>query len=100
MTQGKYHAKTDANQQDIIDGLRNAGATVQSLHAAGEGVPDLLVGYMGINLLIEVKMFGKKLNARQVKWFSTWDGQAEVATTPQEAVRLIENVYQDSLRLR
>jgi hypothetical protein len=48
-------AKVDANQREVVAALRGAGATVQLLHAVGEGCPDLLVGYRGGNYLLEVK---------------------------------------------
>ena len=79
-------ARTDANQQAIIDALRKVGATVQPLHRQGEGVPDLLVAYRLRNYLIEVKLPGEDLNARQRVWFEGWKGQACVAHSPQEAL--------------
>jgi hypothetical protein len=39
-------AKIDANQPQIVEALRKAGATVHSLAAVGNGIPDLLVGAM------------------------------------------------------
>jgi len=36
-------ARTDANQSEIVAGLRAIGATVQPLHAVGKGCPDLMV---------------------------------------------------------
>jgi hypothetical protein len=37
-------SKVDANQREVVAALRGAGASVQLLHAVGEGCPDLLVG--------------------------------------------------------
>ena len=48
-------AKIDANHEQVVTALRAAGATVQSLAGVGKGVPDLLVGYQGQTLLMEVK---------------------------------------------
>jgi hypothetical protein len=48
-------AKVDANQREVVAALRGAGASVQLLHAVGEGCPDLLVGYKGLTMLLEVK---------------------------------------------
>ena len=49
-------AKVDANQKEIVAALRRIGATVQCLHMVGHGCPDLLVGWHGENILMEVKM--------------------------------------------
>ena len=48
----RRQAKVDANQSDIVAGLRSIGATVQPLHAVGKGCPDLLIGYRGDNYAI------------------------------------------------
>ena len=72
-------AKIDANQNDIVNALRRAGATVQSLAANGQGVPDLLVGFKGQTFLFEIKDGAKPLSARkltpdQVEWHKAWRG--------------------------
>ena len=48
-------ARVDANQPVIVAALRAIGATVQHLHAVGQGCPDILVGYDGVNFLMEIK---------------------------------------------
>ena len=52
-------AKVDKNQTEIVEAFRKLGFSVQHLHTVGGGVPDLLVGRGGINLLVEVKDGGK-----------------------------------------
>ena len=84
-------AKTDANQPDIFSALRGVGASVCLLSQVGSGVPDLLVGFRGINLLMEVKDGNKppssrKLTKDQEDWHSEWRGQVVVVTTVEEAV--------------
>lgn len=72
-------AKVDVNQSDIVDAFRRLGATVQTLHSVGQGVPDLLVGYRGNNYLIEVKDGAKtKLTDDQVAWHNRWAGQVVI----------------------
>lgn len=72
-------AKVDANQEQIVDALRAVGATVQTLAAVGKGVPDLLVGYQGKTLLLEVKdgrrpPSEKRLTEDQLVWHGAWRG--------------------------
>ena len=87
----------DANEAEIIAALEAVGATVEQL-PTGKGVPDLLIGYRGKNLLMEVKkeaVKGKvfashvKLNAKQVIWHDYWKGQKCIVRTPQEALDVI-----------
>ena len=72
-------AKVDANQEQIVEALRAAGATVQTLAAVGKGVPDLLVGFQGKTVLLEVKDGRKppserRLTEDQLKWHGAWRG--------------------------
>ena len=72
-------AKIDANHEQVVSALRAAGASVQSLSGVGKGVPDLLVGFQGKTLLMEVKDGRKtpserRLTEDQVKWHGAWRG--------------------------
>ena len=49
----RFNAKVDLNQTEIVQALRQAGATVQSLAAVGKGVPDLLVCFRNKLYLME-----------------------------------------------
>lgn len=72
-------AKVDANHTQVVMALQAVGATVQSLAAVGQGVPDLLVGFQGKTLLMEIKD-GKKppsarrLTEQQLTWHGAWRG--------------------------
>lgn len=71
--------KVDDNQKQIVDALRKIGCSVQHLHKVGQGCPDLLVGYMGKNWLLEIKRNAKSpLTKDQVEWHGTWRGDARV----------------------
>jgi hypothetical protein len=87
-------ARVDANQDAVVIALRAAGASVQSLAAVGAGVPDLLVGIRGVNLLLEVKDGAKspserRLTEDQVKWHGAWNGPVCVVDGPEAALRAI-----------
>jgi len=87
-------AKVDRNQPEIVNALRELGATVEPLHAVGKGCPDLLAGYRGRNILIEVKDWqapkaDRKLNDRQIKWHSEWRGQVAVVEDVDAALAVV-----------
>lgn len=88
-------ARIDGNHQAIVAALRKIGASAQSLAAVGKGCPDLVVGYRGINLLLEVKNpdadrgTPTKLNAAEQEFYETWAGQVAVVTSAEEAVRVV-----------
>lgn len=82
-------ARTDANQAEIVKGLRAAGCTVISLHRVGDGCPDLIVGRAGKNWLIEVKTEGRGLNEKQKTWHAWWAGQRAIVTELEGALRVV-----------
>ena len=87
-------SRVDENQAEIVLGLRAFGASVQPLHAVGQGCPDLLVGYNGTNYLIEVKNPEKPkadqyLTPRQFDWHAGWNGQKRVVRTTEQAIDVI-----------
>lgn len=83
--------RVDANQAAIVSALRAAGATVWII-----GRPlDLLVGFNGVTLLIEVKdpksAYGKKgANRNQREFMETWTGGPVcLVDGPEAALRAI-----------
>ena len=88
-------AKIDANQTQVVEALRAAGATVQSLAAVGQGVPDLLVGFQGQTVLMEIKDPRKppskrRLTEDQLKWHGEWrGGPLAVVDGPDAALRVL-----------
>lgn len=89
--------KTDANHDDIRSGLRRAGASVQDLILVGDGCPDILVGYYGHNILMEIKDPGqprskRKLTPDQEKWHGRWRGQRAVVHSLEEAFAVCRQV--------
>jgi hypothetical protein len=87
-------AKVDRNQAEIVEALRRVGATVEPLHQVGKGCPDLLVGFRGRNILIEVKDWkqppsGRKLTPDQVEWHAGWKGQIAMVEDVDAALAVI-----------
>jgi hypothetical protein len=77
MSINRKAARRDKNEPDIIAALLAAGASVSQL--SGKGLPDLLVGYQGINYLLEVKNpDGGKLQPDQVAFIEGWQGRPVV----------------------
>ena len=65
-------------------------------YLSGKGRPDLLVGYRGVNFLLEVKGPKGALNEAQERYHAEWKGQIAVVRTPEEA---LEAVSRAMLRL-
>ena len=71
-------ARVDDNQMEIVRAMRAVGATVRVI-TQGDGLPDLLVGYNGHTILMEIKDGNKPPSARKLtdneqKFFDEWKG--------------------------
>ena len=67
--------RVDVNQREIVQALRSFGAVVHDLSGVGQGCPDLLVGYRGKTVLVEVKRDSKaKFTPAQIVWHEAWRG--------------------------
>jgi hypothetical protein len=81
--------RTDANQKSIVTALRKVpGVSVKVLSDVGGGFPDLIVGYAGVNFLVELK-HGSKLTPDQVEFHMKWNGQKAVANNLDEVLKII-----------
>ena len=84
--------RVDNNQGEIVNALRSVGASVVSLASLGKGVPDLLVGWRGANILLEVKNLagrGDRLTPAEQDFLDAWRGQAAVARNIDEALAVL-----------
>lgn len=86
--------KVDANQPEIVAGLRQLGASVQILSAVGDGCPDIMVGWHGHTYALEIKdedqpPSAQKLTPAQVRWHTAWKGQVAVVKSLAEALAVL-----------
>lgn len=82
--------RTDGNHAEIIAALRGMGA--QALYI--QRPVDLLVGYRGVNVLLEVKdgrlpPSARKLTRMEQAFLDTWPGRVCVVTSPEEAMTAV-----------
>jgi Holliday junction resolvase len=93
-------AKVDDNQKEIVKALRTLGCSVQHLHSVGAGCPDLLVGYKGFNILLELKDGNKspsqqKLTPDQIIWHRDWRGHVNVVNSSGQAILAVLTTARD-----
>lgn len=87
--------RTDANQSAVVDALRRLGCSVAITSGAGNGLPDIICGWRGINLLIEIKdqdkvPSAKKLTPAEAHFVANWKGRpVKIIESPEEAVNYV-----------
>ena len=92
-------SKVDQSQPEIVQALREHGATVQLCHQVAGGFPDLVVGYRGRVIFIECKVPGGKLTPDQVIWHEQWAGTPiHIAHSGTEAVSILKEIDANSKR--
>ena len=80
-------ARTDNNQHELVEALKKIGARSYYIK---EPV-DLLVGFRGRSIALEVKSPGKQMTQAQKEFFDTWPGEAYLCHTIEEAVNAVVN---------
>lgn len=90
-------ARRDANHNAIADRFRALGCSVFETDRVGEGWPDLVVGVLGVNYLVEIKnpetRYGRAgLSASQTRFNDAWRGGPVVlVSSDDEATALVVN---------
>lgn len=71
----RLKAKKDANQTEVTDLLRKLGVSVAFTHQLGKGFPDFVIGYAGLDALVELKTDDKKkLTEHEERFCDNWQG--------------------------
>jgi Holliday junction resolvase len=81
--------RADSNQDEIVQALRDIGASVRITSQVGYDFPDLVVGFRGRNYLMEVKSERGNLTEGQVEFWTNWQGQNTVVFSPDDALKAI-----------
>lgn len=73
------HGRIDANQPAIVDALRKHGASVWITSDLGFGGPDIVVGWRGRNIMMQIKDGDKHLSAQALtddegRFHESWRG--------------------------
>ena len=55
-------------------------------------MPDLLVGFLGHTLLMEVKTEAGELTEREAEWHRDWRGQVAIVRTAHEALDILDEI--------
>jgi Holliday junction resolvase len=72
-----YAKKIDLNHTEIVKTFKDLGATVFDASGIGRGFPDIVVGYNGHTVLVEIKSGAKKkFTEAQLKFMAEWKGSA------------------------
>lgn len=87
-------AKIDENQPALVELIRAMGVSVAITSAAHDGFTDLVIGFGGVTVLVEVKDGSKeparrKLTPQQVTFHNSFKGAITVIENEQQAVELV-----------
>ena len=85
----RWAARTDANQAEIVEALRAAGAVVEVTSRVGQGFADLVVGKHGRVWFMEVKTDKGKLTEAEREFMDRWHDNYVIVRTPEEAIEVI-----------
>lgn len=89
-----YAKKVDINQKEIVKAFRQLGAVVIDLSKVGKGVPDLIIGFKGNTIFVEIKSSSKaKFTPCQLEFIKEWQGgKIERVETIDDVVNIINAI--------
>ena len=90
-------SRVDSNQKEIVKVFRDIGASVAITSNVRDGFPDIVVGYKGVNLMIEIKDGEKmpsqrKLTKDEQKFKDNWLGSYIVVESVDDAIEVLDGV--------
>jgi hypothetical protein len=85
----RNYGKVDLKQPEIVMQLRDLGWSVTSLANLGHGVPDILIGVDGHNVLVELKSKGGELTPAEDRWQMEWRGQVFTCYSVEEVIECV-----------
>jgi len=93
----RVRARKDANHTQIVKEFRDAGASVLDTAQLGKGAPDILIGYQGHNVAIEIKDGSKPPSKRllttdEAQFHDDWQGWIEIVYTIDDVTRIIGEI--------
>jgi hypothetical protein len=87
--------RTDANQSEIVAGLRQFGASVKDFHEV-KGCFDILAGYRGIDYKFEIKTESGKLTTAEIEFQKSWRGSpVYIVHSIEEAIAILCDYSED-----
>jgi len=93
----RVRARKDNNHTDIVGTFRACGCSVLDTSQLGKGAPDLIIGYQGKSVLVEVKDGSKppsqrKLTVDEYEFQQTWRGRYEIIASVDDAINLLRTI--------
>ncbi len=90
-------ARVDDNQKQIVAVFKAASVSVAVTSNQHSGYPDLTIGYLGYNILVEIKDGNKppsarKLTPKQREFRANWQGEYRIVTSESDALALIKEL--------
>lgn len=83
--------KVDNSQRELVPMIRALGASFQSTAEVGDGCPDGVVGFVGVDVFVEFKTGKAKLRPEQERWAANWRGAPRwVLRTPDDVGDLLK----------
>lgn len=91
----RRRAKVDGNHSAMVKRLREYGMSVADTSRLGDGFPDIVVGWRGVNGMFEIKDPSRKPSERRLtddedKFHTAWKGQIAKVETAEEVLAMMQ----------
>ena len=80
------YPKVDKNQKQVVKELRGLGFSVALTHMVHKGFPDFVVGFHGLNILVELKSKNGTLTKQESEFIDSYKGEVTVAYSTNDVI--------------
>jgi len=89
----RLRGRIDKSQNEIVKALRGVGAKVAITSNLGNGYADLVVGFRGVMMWMEIKSKGGRLTQDEIDFSNEWTPYTVVVYSVEDALRAIGAYY-------
>lgn len=91
----RKYGRQDTNHKDIGAAFERLGCSVANLSSLGKGLPDILVGFGGLSILVEIKDGSKppshrKLTKDEETFRMNWKGGYRLVTCLDDVLETVK----------
>lgn len=92
-----FARRVDSNHAEIKDAFEYCGCSVFDTSRVPK-FTDLVVGFMGVNVIVEVKSKDGKLTVDQIDLRDTWRGWREEVRNTDDVIKLVTKIKAKVMR--
>jgi hypothetical protein len=100
----RKRGRIDSNQPIMVEAFRDMGCSVAITSNLGDGFVDVVLGFMGVNELIEIKDGSlppskRRLTPDEEEFHVNWNGSVQIAENLDDVARIVKLMRYKAIKI-